>query len=146
MNAPINVQKITACAFLHNNNKLFIAKRAATKKFLPGKFELPGGHIEYGEDIVEGLKREFREEFGVEIIVGNVVHAFTYMNGDSHVVEVDYLAELVNVDAEMKLNPEDHSEYRWVDRAELVEIWDKQDAEYIAIQRGFETIMAPLSS
>jgi 8-oxo-dGTP diphosphatase len=106
-------QKITACAFLHKDGKLFIAKRADTKKFLPGKFELPGGHIEYGEDIEAGLKREFQEEFGIDIKVGQPCYAFTYMNGDNHVVEVDYLAQLADPNIEIKLNPEDHSEYRW---------------------------------
>ena len=133
-------QKITASAFLHKDGKLFIAKRAETKKFLPGKFELPGGHIEYGEDIVEGLKREFREEFDVEIVAGDAFYAFTYLNGDAHVVEVDYFAQLVDAKAEIHLHPEDHSEYRWITRAELDEVWDKQDAEYAAIMRGFEIL------
>ncbi len=141
MDQQLKPQKITACAFLHKDGKLFIAKRADTKKFLPGKFELPGGHVEYGEDIREGLKREFREEFGVEIIVGETFYSFTYMNGDNHVVEVDFFAELLHPDVEIKLNPADHSEYLWVDRNELNSIWDKEDAEYQAIQKGFEILV-----
>ncbi|MDP3883136.1 MAG: hypothetical protein Q8Q48_03725 [Candidatus Staskawiczbacteria bacterium] len=42
-------QVITACAFIHHNfdgvEKLFMPRRADTKKFLPGVYELPGGHI-----------------------------------------------------------------------------------------------------
>ncbi len=133
-------QKITACAFLHKDGKLFIAKRADTKSFLPGKFELPGGHIEYKEEIVEGLKREFREEFGLEIIVGNAFYAFTYMNGDNHVVEVDYFAELADPNVQIQLNPEDHSEYRWIAQNELDEVWPKDDDEYAAIRKGFELL------
>lgn len=133
-------QRITACAFLHRNGRLFVAKRANTKKFLPGKFELPGGHIEFGESLIDGLKREFREEFGVEIVVGEVIHAFTGMNGNNHEVEIDFLAEMVDAHAEIKLNPKDHSEFRWVSKAEVDSFWDKQDPEYQAIQRGFELI------
>ena len=140
MNQSSSTQKITACAFLHKNGKLFIAKRAATKKFLPGKFELPGGHIEYGEEIADGLRRDFREEFGVEVLVGEAIYAFTYMNGDAHVIEVDYLAELADPNAEIVLNPQDHSEYRWVDEAGLDAVWDPNDAEYGAIKKGFGAI------
>jgi 8-oxo-dGTP diphosphatase len=140
MNTSVGQQKITACAFLHKDGKLFIAKRADTKTFLPGKFELPGGHIEYGEQIAEGLKREFREEFGLEIIVGDPFYAFTYMNGENHVIEVDYLAELSDPSAEIHLRPEEHSEYRWVSRAELDAVWDPADPEYAAIQKGFTRI------
>lgn len=133
-------QKITACALLHKDGKLFIAKRADTKKFLPGKFELPGGHIEYGEDIEAGLKREFQEEFGIDIEIGQTCYAFTYMNGENHVVEIDYLAQLTDPNIEIRLNPEDHSEYRWITKEELDAVWDKNDAEYKAIEAGFKLI------
>lgn len=133
-------QKITACAVLHHNGRVFIAKRADTKKFLPGKFELPGGHIENGEEIVAGLKRELREELGIEVNVGDPVHVFTYMNGDDHVVEIDFLAELSKPDAEIHLHPEDHSEFRWATPADVDAVWDKRDAEYQAILKGFALI------
>lgn len=133
-------QKITACAFLHKDNKLFIAKRADTKSFLPGKFELPGGHVEYGEDLLSGLQREFMEEFGIKIKVGDPFFAFTYFRDDAHVVEIDYFAELEDPNQEIKLNPEDHSESRWITRAELDSVWDKNDDEYKAITKGFEML------
>ena len=42
-------QVITACAFIHQKcdgvEKLFWTKRADSKKFLPGVYELPGGHV-----------------------------------------------------------------------------------------------------
>ena len=130
-------QSITACAFVHKNGRLFIAKRADTKIFLPEKFELPGGHIEFGEDIMAGLKREFKEELGLEIRVGNPFYAFTYVSGDKHVIEVDYFAELADPNVDIKLNPEDHSEFRWVTEEEVDEVWDKNDDEYKAVKKGF---------
>jgi hypothetical protein len=57
-----NQQVITACAFIHENfdglEKVFLPKRADTKKFLPSVYELTGGHIDFGEDMVTGLARE----------------------------------------------------------------------------------------
>lgn len=130
-------QRITACAFLHHDGKLFIAKRATTKKLLPGKFELPGGHIEVGEDLVSGLKRELQEELGINEAVGDPLHAFTYINGDEHVIEVDFMAQPQESSAKIVVNPEDHAEFRWVTKEEVDEVWDKNDAEYVAIQKGF---------
>jgi 8-oxo-dGTP pyrophosphatase MutT (NUDIX family) len=107
---------------------------------LPGKLELPDGHINHGETLEKGLRREFREEFGVDIIVSEPFYAFTYMNGLNHVVEVDYLAELTDGNQEIKLDPKEHLEYLWLTRKEFEVVWDKSDGEYPAIQRGFDLI------
>jgi 8-oxo-dGTP diphosphatase len=135
-------QAITACAFLYRDGKLFIAKRADTKKFLPGKYELVGGHIEFGETIEYGLRREVLEELGIEIIVENPYHAFTYLskNGQKHSVEIDYLSRLADLDQKIKLNPEDHSDYRWIGENEINQFFEDGDAEKIAVQKGFKLL------
>ena len=56
-------QIITACVFLHNEGKVLVGKRSNRKSFLPGKWELPGGHVEFSETIGQCLKRELQEEF-----------------------------------------------------------------------------------
>lgn len=57
-------QVITACAFITRNFdgviKVFLPRRAATKKFLPNVYEIPGGHIDFGENLTDGLKREVK--------------------------------------------------------------------------------------
>lgn len=140
-------QVFTACAFIHYTfdgvSKVFLPKRAATKKFLPGVFELPGGHIEFGEDMVEGLKREVREEFGVDITVGDPFGYFTYMNEvkKSHSIEVVYFAQLTSPLEDITLNPADHSEYVWVAANELEKVYSEEkgagDKEFEVLRRGF---------
>lgn len=143
-------QVITACAFIHrffkNSQKVFVPKRAATKKFLPGVYELPGGHIDFGEDIVEGLKREVKEEFSLEVNVGDPFYVFTYDNQikGSHSIEVVYFATFVDLNPTIKLNNEDHSEYKWISEHEIPSITTSQkgmeDPEIKAIKRGFELL------
>lgn len=135
-------QAITASAFLHKNGKLFVAKRADKKKFLPGVWELPGGHIEFGEDIKAGLAREFKEEFGIDVIVGDAIHAFTYINRskNTHSVEVDFLVKMKNQSQKICINPLDHSEYKFVDLQEALAFWPENDPERVAVQKGFERI------
>lgn len=143
-------QVITACAFIHKDfggtQKVFLPKRAETKKFLPGVYELPGGHIDFGEDIVEGLKREIREEFDMNIEVGDPFFTFTYTNDvkGSHSIEVIYFAQFVDDASNIKLNPEDHSEYGWFAENELEKTYtsDKgaDDIEQVAIKKGFSLL------
>lgn len=137
-------QVITACAFIHSNvagiEKVFLPKRADTKKFLPGKYEIPGGHIDYGEDILIGLSREDKEELGVEIKLGDPFAVFTYANEvkGSHSIEVVYFAQLVGKPANIAINPDDHSAFGWFSEAEAVSLnGDNEDDEVSVIKKGF---------
>lgn len=135
-------QVITACALIHHNFngviKVFLPKRAGTKKFLPSVFELPGGHIDWGEDIVEGLKREIVEEHGMQIKVGDPFAAFTYSNEvkGSHSVEVVYFATFEDPIENIKLNPEDHSEFKWISQNEIESIGSISDEEMRNVKKG----------
>jgi 8-oxo-dGTP diphosphatase len=140
-------QVITACAFIHHNfggvEKVFLPKRAETKKFLPGVNELPGGHIDFGENPVDGLKREIDEEFGIQIDVGDPFYVFTYINEikGSHSMEVIYFARFISELGRIALNPEDHSEFGWFAENELDDAATPgkglDDVEFVAMQKGF---------
>lgn len=128
--------------------QVFLARRADTKKFLPGVWELPGGHIDYGEDMRKGLAREVQEEFGMSINVSDVLDVFTYINEvkKSHSIEVIYMAQFTDPLENIQTNPEDHSTYGWFSEAELLQTFvspkDERDPEIIAIRKGFARLKA----
>jgi 8-oxo-dGTP diphosphatase len=137
-------QVITACAFIHRKvegvDKVLLPKRADTKKFLPGKYEIPGGHIDYGEDIQVGLVREIGEELGVEVKLGDPFAVFTYTNEikGSHSIEVVYFAQIVGAVDVITIIPDDHSAFDWFTEDEAVSLnGDTEDEEVSAIRRGF---------
>lgn len=59
------VFRIGICAILRKEDKVFLFKDPSTNKF-----ELPGGAVETGETIEEALVREFKEETGLLIKIG----------------------------------------------------------------------------
>lgn len=141
-------QVITACAFIHKSDsgkeRVVLPRRAMTKKFLPGVYELPGGHVEFGEYPVTGLRREVQEELGIAITVGDPFYVFTYTNEikGSHSIEIVYFATITNDSPEISLNSEDHSEYGWFAEEEILgEVVQghkpKGDPEIAAILKGF---------
>lgn len=140
-------QVFTACAFIWRESRgereVFLAKRADTKKFLPGVYELPGGHIDYGEDMAAGLVREIHEEFGMSIRIGDPFAVFTYHNHikKCHSIEVVYFAQFTSPLDGIALDQDDHSGYGWFSAHQLAELYGAQksadDAEYRAVRRGF---------
>lgn len=82
-----------------------------------GVWGLPGGLLELGETLVEGVRREVREECGVEVKVGPLLGVFEPMLRDEqgrlrfHYVVVDWLAYYVRG----QLRPaDDAADARWV--------------------------------
>lgn len=133
-------QKITASAFIHKDNKVLLVKRAETETFAPGHWELPGGHIEFGETVEDGLNREVQEETGLHVRLGETFHQFTYVSDNSkdHYIELILMATPQDKDQEVMLNPEEHSEFKWVTKDEFIGNYtDMFDLERTAIIEGF---------
>jgi mutator protein MutT len=53
--------------------RLFFARRGPQAKNERGLWEFPGGSVEFGETLADALKREMREEYGIEIAVGELL-------------------------------------------------------------------------
>jgi ADP-ribose pyrophosphatase len=54
-------------AFIIKNNKLLIVKKSPYENIDAGLWTIPGGKIEKDEPIIDGLKREVKEEVNLEI-------------------------------------------------------------------------------
>lgn len=66
----------TLCFIFNDKNEILFLERAA-EKFDAGMFNVLGGHVEKGEDIIESANREIFEESGVipdKTILSGIIH------------------------------------------------------------------------
>ena len=134
-------QVITACAFVHYQGKMLGVQRSASKKFLPNKWEMIGGHVEFGETCEGALAREIQEEIQCDIIIGKPFYVFTYTrdNETKHAVEIIYLATLKNP-KNIQIDETELQRYKWLSENEVIDYYNINDAEFSAIQEGFRII------
>ncbi|TCL71671.1 8-oxo-dGTP diphosphatase [Hydrogenispora ethanolica] len=59
---------VTAAVIVRDDRILMAQRRTGDRE--GGKWEFPGGKVEFGEDPRAGLERELREELGIEVEVG----------------------------------------------------------------------------
>jgi A/G-specific adenine glycosylase len=105
---------IVTAAVIQRDGELLIARRPV-KGLLGGLWEFPGGKLKEGEDLATCLRREIREELGVEIEVGDRLgvykHAYTHFSVTLHAFACTLLAG--------EPQPLHASDLRWVRPAEL---------------------------
>lgn len=92
-----------------------------------GKWICPGGKLELGESIEEGIEREVKEETNLDIRLTTPLPPFERIvksNGETtlHVIYVDFLARVVG--GEFRPGS-DIGEGIWVSREDLPKMWDE---------------------
>jgi isopentenyldiphosphate isomerase len=100
-------------------SRIYLQKRPMSKKIQPGKWDTAvGGHVSYGEHLLEALYRESSEELGFSEF--NPIHIVTYE------FESEVEKELINVYAavghyELTPDPEELDGGQWWELADIDE-------------------------
>lgn len=107
-----NSKPCAGIVITNDKNEVLLVKRAI-EPYL-GKWDIPGGFLENGEELMDGAKREAKEELGIDIkpteILTIFVDKYGYEEGDLHTFNVFIKAEVAG--GEITLDDE-NSDYGW---------------------------------
>jgi 8-oxo-dGTP diphosphatase len=104
---------VVTAAIVEDHGRYFVTRRLKGAH-LEGLWEFPGGKIEPGESLADGLRRELKEELGTDVVIGEEIFTVTH-NYPDRSVELHFLA-CAFLNAPVPLLGQ---EMRWVARDEL---------------------------
>lgn len=96
-NEPPQNRRVNLRGIIIKNGKLFCQKLKSSHTLHDGDFWCtPGGGIDFGESLHEGLKREMVEETGVEPVIGNLLFIQQFMDGERE--QLEFFFHVTNAD------------------------------------------------
>ncbi|MCX8110493.1 MAG: (deoxy)nucleoside triphosphate pyrophosphohydrolase [Syntrophorhabdaceae bacterium] len=101
-------------AIIEKDGKILIAKRK--KAYMGYLWEFPGGKQKEKETLEDCLKREIKEELGIDIEVGDFVCSVKHILNCQSAIELHAFKAIPLSDI---FHLKDHDEVKWVDLEEL---------------------------
>lgn len=116
------------CLIINDNGNILLQKRSSNKKLWPNKWDVTvGGHVKSGEFGLQALKRECKEELGLDVSHDDIKFLLSSIsrynkNGyvNNHFDEFYLISSNANIN-EMWLQKTEVSEVKWFTQNELLE-------------------------
>ena len=110
-------------AIIKKGNKYLLTKRYDLDQEDPsefrGKWQLPGGGVNFGERVEEAVKREVKEEVALDVdVISLVPYVINSIRKNWHGIGTVLCCRLNDVKQAIKLN-EEADKYRWFSSAEI---------------------------
>ena len=98
----------------NSEGKVFLARRGPKARNESGKWDFPGGGVEFGETVQDAVKREIKEEFEMDIEVKELLDVCNHIIKDEgqHWVSPSFIARHVSGEPKA-VEPEKNSEIGW---------------------------------
>jgi 8-oxo-dGTP diphosphatase len=135
MNAPKPFSLTVKAVMFDDQNRCLLIRRSAANHHFVGLWEWPGGKLDPGEDFATGLRREVREEGGLEIELTHLAGATQFEMPAANVILLCLNARPLST--AVRLSAE-HDQFAWVPLAELPQ-WPVIEPMKPILQNFFHT-------
>lgn len=114
--------KVVIGAFILNKEGKFLLMKGP--KF-ENKYICPGGHIDWGEKMMDALKREVKEEVGIDVYDPTLLNNYEFVltprySTEKHILALNYLVETDAEENSVVLDKREATEYAWLTPEEII--------------------------
>lgn len=119
------ITAISVRAIIEHRGAMLILKRDHSGS-APDLYELPGGNVDSGESLNQALRREVKEETGLNLVdITDFVHSCDYFSPSSLTTKRLFIFE-ARFDAVEPIKLTEHTNFAWLDKK------DVQDYAYVS--------------
>lgn len=118
------------------DNKILMVKEA--KKECAGKWACPAGHLEKGETVFEGAKRELLEETGCKAEFKKAFPIIVHNTQNKSIIMLHFLADLLEEGAGYDTN--EIIETKWISMDEINNMKKEEFRSYAVLSSIIESI------
>ena len=115
-------QRIAVRAIITDDKqKILLLRRSNGRSTIMGKYELPGGKLEYGEQPEDSLARYLQAEMSVTLRAAHLLDVLTYIDHDDRDVQYVFILYSVNIEnfATHLALSQNYDRYQWKSLAAL---------------------------
>jgi 8-oxo-dGTP diphosphatase len=133
-------EPVVGALILKADAQAFVHRRGYDRAFLPGCWDIVGGHVEAGESLLEALAREVEEETGWSLAGDpELVHVADWqLGGPKPRREFDFLVEVAGDLSQPRLELPKHVEFRWLGSGDLDLLAENRAADGGLVRRLVE--------
>jgi 8-oxo-dGTP diphosphatase len=139
------VVEVVGAVIVDPQGRAFVHRRGYDRALFPGCWDIPGGHVERGEDVLDALGREVHEETGwrLDSVLAELGEARWAGDDGIERCERDYLVAVRGDLSAPRLEAPKHIEFAWVGVEDLDRLMENRRPEQILVRdivrRGIET-------
>lgn len=112
--------KVIVGGIIEKNGKVLLVQEK--KEMCYGKWNLPAGHLEPNESIMQGAIREIKEETGCDVELTGIATIANRISEDDIFMEIIFTTNLLN--EKIKINPEEILDVKWWDINDILNNMD----------------------
>jgi ribonuclease HI len=112
-------QRIAVRAIIRIDEKVLLLKRSSGRSSIFGRYELPGGKLEYGEQPEDALQRFIQDDIGVAVRTAQLFDVLTYIDRDDRDLQYVFILYLVSLESGKVHLSQAYDRYIWKKMSEI---------------------------
>ena len=114
--------KVIVGGIIEKDGKVLLVQEKQDECY--GKWNIPAGHLDCNESIIEGAKREIKEETGCDVELTGVANIANRVLENDIFVQITFVGKVIN--ETIKIDPEEILDVKWFDIDDVLNNMDNE--------------------